>query len=56
MGDPIFERIDCEGHIEVNCWYETEGKVYYNRQLTPYKQLPFVVLDPSQWELMIKEQ
>ena len=46
--DPVFEIIDCGNHNEINCWYENEGKVYFNRELTPYKFLPIVVFDFSQ--------
>lgn len=42
--DPIFEHVEIDGRVHVvNCWYQAlNGAVYFNRNRTPYRELPFV--------------
>ena len=46
MDDPIFEKVDIAGESgwvrELHCWYkDSEGNVWRDRDLTPYRELPF---------------
>ena len=47
--DPIFEKVQIGASTyETNVWFQSaEGNVYFNRDLTPFKFLPFIMLDFS---------
>lgn len=35
---------------ELVCWAKLDnGEVYRNRELTPYSEIPFIVIDPATW-------
>jgi hypothetical protein len=48
MNEPIIEVVYAEKSPtwEFHCWYKAaDGKVYYDRELTPFVRIPFVGID-----------